>query len=120
MALRDARAHPRLSRAAAVGSMPASMSRKRRTAIPTLRQPTRASCRATATLEREREVCGQLFLEGGPYRASVARSLRTYEAWTESQPFLYGRPADSAQGALYDLHRQVEAWRRERDEAPRA
>ena len=71
----------------------------------------------STTSRRRRDV---LFLEGGSYRASLARSLRTYEAWTESQPFLYGRPFDSAQGALDDLLSQFEAWLSEREKAPRA
>lgn len=49
---------------------------------------------------------GSISLEGGLYRATVAVSARTYEAWTESLPFVYGRARSTLAGALESLHEE--------------
>ena len=41
--------------------------------------------------------------QAAPYRATIARAGRWYEAWTDSLPFVYGRPSETAQGALDSL-----------------
>jgi hypothetical protein len=71
--------------------------------------PYRATPELERRLAREREVQ----LTGGRYRATVARAGRWYEAWTDSLPFVYGRPSESLQGALDSLD---EEWRRVTEE----
>jgi hypothetical protein len=66
------------------------------------------SYKATPTLERELARTGQVSLTGGPYRATVITAgLGYYEAYTDSLPFVYGRPAGTLQGALDNLHAVV-------------
>jgi hypothetical protein len=73
--------------------------------------------RATPKLARELAREGQASLEGGRYRATVACSGSNYfEAWTDSIPFVYGRPSTTLQGALDSLEEAV----RQADEARRA
>jgi hypothetical protein len=63
---------------------------------------------ATAKLERELARYGTAALEGGRYRATVASAgPGYYEAWTDSIPFVYGRPASTLQGALDALEEAV-------------
>ncbi len=72
---------------------------------------------ATPELERELARAGQVSLTGGRYAATVATAgAEYYEAWTDSQPFVYGRPSGTLQGALDNLELAV----READEARRA
>jgi hypothetical protein len=72
--------------------------------------------KATPKLERELARRGAAQLEGGRYRATVAQAGSTYfEAWTDSLPFVYGRPSSTLQGALDNLEaavREAEARRR--------
>lgn len=78
-------------------------------------QPTRYT--ATPKLERELGRNGQVSLDGGPYRATVATAGPGYfEAWTDTLPFVYGRPSSTLQGALDNLDEQVRAL----DAEPRA
>ncbi len=64
--------------------------------------------RAAPKLERELARTGQASLEGGPYRATVATAgPRYYEAWTDSLPFVYGKPATTLEGALDNLEAAV-------------
>jgi hypothetical protein len=77
----------------------------------------RAPYTATPKLERELARTGTVSLDGGRYRATVAAivTLSYFEAWTESQPFVYGRPASTLQAALDNLEaavREAEAERR--------
>lgn len=74
--------------------------------------------KATPELEREVARRGKASLEGGRYRASIAAlvSLRYFEAWTDSKPFVYGDPATTLQGALDNLDAAV----REAEERRRA
>jgi hypothetical protein len=66
-----------------------------------IHQPTgRAAYRAGPEIERELAKERSVTISGGRYRATVARAGSTYEAWTESLPFVYGRQAPSLQGAL--------------------
>jgi hypothetical protein len=66
------------------------------------------SYKATPKLERELARTGQVSLTGGPYRATVITAgLGYYEAYTDSLPFVYGRPAGTLQGALDNLHAVV-------------
>jgi hypothetical protein len=66
-----------------------------------IRQPAgRAAYRAEPALERELETERTVTLGGGRYRATVARAGSSYEAWTETPPFVYGRQAPTLQGAL--------------------
>jgi hypothetical protein len=88
---------------------------KRGTTTRTFVQRTKGGYQATETLERELETHGQVSLDGGPYRLAVVRSTLTYEAWTESQPFLYGRILPTLQDAFDDVHRKFEDWKREHD-----
>ena len=71
---------------------------------------------ATPKLERELAHTGHALLEGGRYRATVVSTGSSYfEAWTESQPFVYGRPSPTLQGALDNLEaavREAESERR--------
>ena len=72
-----------------------------RTHTSEIRQsPGRAAYRAGPKLERELATERSVTLSGGRYRATVARAGSSYEAWTESPPFVYGRQAPSLQGAL--------------------
>jgi hypothetical protein len=64
----------------------------------------------TATPELERELArhGTAQLAGGRYRATVATAGKNYyEGWTDSLPFVYGRPAKTLQGALDNLEAAV-------------
>ncbi len=64
--------------------------------------------KATPKLERELAREGQASLTTGPYRATVATAGAGYfEAWTDALPFIYGRPSDTLQGALDNLHAAV-------------
>jgi hypothetical protein len=73
--------------------------------------------KATPKLERELARDGQVSLSGGAYRASVATAgPGYYEAWTDSLPFVYGRPSSTLQGALDNLDAAV----REAEERRRA
>jgi hypothetical protein len=64
--------------------------------------------RATPKLERELARHGTAQVEGGRYRATVAQAGPTYfEAWTDSLPFVYGRPSSTLQGALDNLEAAV-------------
>jgi hypothetical protein len=73
---------------------------------------------ATQELERELERTGTAALEGGRYRATVARAgSRHYEAWTDSLPFVYGRPSSTLEGALDNLERQVREAKAGRQES---
>lgn len=71
---------------------------------------------ATPELERELAGKGQASLRGGRYVATVVSAGRGYfEAYTDSQPFVYGLPASTLQGALDNLEGAVckaEAQRR--------
>jgi hypothetical protein len=69
---------------------------------------------ATAKLERELALRGTVHLEGLRYRATVAQAGATYfEAWTDTLPFVYGRPSTTLEGALDNLETAVrEAERR--------
>jgi hypothetical protein len=63
---------------------------------------------ATPKLEHELARTGEASLEGGRYRATVAKAAReNYKAWTDAQPFVYGRPATTLQGALDALEELV-------------
>ena len=71
--------------------------------------------RATPELEHELERAGSAGLEGGRYRATVARAgNRHYEAWTDTLPFVYGRPSSTLQGALDNLEAAVRVAEAER------
>ena len=62
----------------------------------------------TAKLERELARHGTAQRTGGRYPATVARAgNRHFEAWTDSLPFIYGRPAATLQGALDALEAAV-------------
>ncbi len=66
--------------------------------------------RATPEHERELRSTGTISFEGARYRATVITSgLGHYEAYTDSLPFIYGRPAGSLQGALDNLETAVQA-----------
>lgn len=70
--------------------------------------------KATPDLERELQRHGQVSLQGGAYRLTIARGGPSYyEAWTDSLPFVYGPPATTLQGALDALD---EVWRTANDE----
>lgn len=69
---------------------------------PEPRGPYKATPELEVRLAREREVS----LRGGRYSATVARVGRVYEAWTDDLPFVYGKPADSLQGALDSLEQE--------------
>jgi hypothetical protein len=70
---------------------------------------------ATPKLERELARTGTVSLDGGPYRATVITAgLGYFEAYTDSLPFVYGRPAGTLQGALDNLDRAVRAAKAER------
>jgi hypothetical protein len=89
-------------------------SKQRRTVMPhTFKQKTKGGYKATPALERELEARGTAWLEGGRYRATVVRSVRYFEAWTDTQPFVYGRPAESLQAALDNLEEQFADRERE-------
>jgi hypothetical protein len=63
---------------------------------------------ATPELERELARTGQISLEGGRYRATIASAGPAYfEGWTDSLPFVYGRPSSTLQGALDNLEEAV-------------
>ena len=69
---------------------------------------------ATPKLERDLVRTGQISLTDGPYRATVITAgLGYYEAFTDSLPFVYGRPAGTLQGALDNLDAAVRAKRSE-------
>ena len=73
--------------------------------------------KATPKLERELTRTGTVSLEGGPYRATVLTAgLGYFEAYTDTLPFVYGRPAGTLQGALDNLETAV----REAEERRRA
>ena len=64
--------------------------------------------RATPKLERELARTGHVSLTDGPYRVTVITAgLGSYEAYTDSLPFVYGRPAGTLQGALDNLDAAV-------------
>jgi hypothetical protein len=66
--------------------------------------------RNTHKLERELSRRGTASLEGGRYRATVARAgVDHFEAWTDSLPFVYGRPSATLQGALDSLEERYQA-----------
>ena len=69
----------------------------------------------TPRLERELARRGTAQLAGLRYRATVAQAGGSYfEAWTDSLPFVYGRPASTLEGALDNLEtavREAEARR---------
>lgn len=71
---------------------------------------------ATPKLEREIAKRGQISLRGGRYAASVVSAGPNYfEGYTDSTPFVYGRPSTTLQGALDNLEaavREAEASRR--------
>jgi len=70
---------------------------------------------ATGKLERELARYGTASLEGGRYRATVASAGPGYfEAWTDSVPFVYGRPSATLQGALDALDEAVKQTEQER------
>lgn len=63
---------------------------------------------ATPDLERQLARTGTVSLDGGRYRATVITSgLGYFEAYTDSLPFIYGRPSGTLQGALDNLDRAV-------------
>jgi hypothetical protein len=64
--------------------------------------------KATPKLARELARTGQVSLTDGPYRATVLSAGPSYfEAYTDSQPFVYGRPSSTLQGALDNLDAAV-------------
>ncbi len=64
--------------------------------------------KATPKLERELARTGQVSLTDGRYRATVISAGPTYfEAYTDSLPFVYGRPSSTLQGALDNLEAAV-------------
>jgi hypothetical protein len=70
---------------------------------------------ATPRLERELARTGTVSLDGGRYRATVITAgLGTFEAYTDTLPFVYGRPAGTLQGALDNLEAAVRAAERAR------
>lgn len=70
---------------------------------------------ATPELERELRRAGTISLDSGRYRASVITAgLGYYEAYTDSLPFVYGRPASTLQGALDNLETAVRAVEEQR------
>ena len=77
--------------------------------------------RATPKLEREIARTGSVSFEGGRYRATVIMAgLGSYEAYTDSLPFTYGRPSGTLQGALDNLVAAVRATNERRAaDAPR-
>jgi hypothetical protein len=72
---------------------------------------------ATPKLARELARNGTASFDAGRYRATVASAGPTYyEAWTDTAPFVYGKPSTTLQGAidaLEDAVRQAESHRRE-------
>ena len=73
--------------------------------------------RATPELERRLERERQVSLTGGRYAATVAKAGSIYEAWTDTLPFVYGRPAPTLEAALDSLeerYRDVERAARTR------
>lgn len=74
---------------------------------------------ATPDLEERLLHEHEVTLEGGTYIARVTRSLPArYEAWTDSQPFVYGPGSSTLQGALDALHELVEERRASDEAAP--
>lgn len=68
----------------------------------------------TPKLERELARNGTASLDSGRYRATVASAgPGYYEAWTDSLPFVYGRPSTTLQGALDALEEAVQQTERE-------
>ena len=66
--------------------------------------------RATPKLERELARTGTVSLTDGPYRATVITAgLGYFEGYTDSLPFVYGRPAGTLQAALDNLEAAVRA-----------
>lgn len=64
--------------------------------------------RATPELERELADRGQASVRGGRYAATIISAGPGYfEAYTDSQPFVYGRPSSTLQGALDNLEERV-------------
>ena len=64
--------------------------------------------KATPRLERELARTGTVSLTGGRYRVTVITAgLGYFEAYTDSLPFVYGRPAGTLQGALDNLETAV-------------
>ena len=64
--------------------------------------------RATPELERELADKGQASVTGGRYAATIVSAGPGYfEAYTDSQPFVYGRPSSTLEGALDNLEAAV-------------
>jgi hypothetical protein len=63
---------------------------------------------ATEAQERELARAGTVSLEGGRYRATVVTAgLGSFEAYTDTLPFVYGRASGTLQGALDNLEAAV-------------
>ncbi len=76
---------------------------------------TTTSYKATPKLESELRRTGTVSLDSGRYRATVITSgLGHYEAYTDSLPFVYGRPAGSLQAALDNLEAAVRTLEEQR------
>ena len=73
---------------------------------------------ATPKLLRDLARSGRVLLEGGRYRATVASAGPDYfEAWTDTAPFVYGRPSRTLQGALDSLEELVRDTESGKEEA---
>jgi hypothetical protein len=70
--------------------------------------PGRAAYRASPALERALATHRSVTISGGRYRLTIARAGSSYEAWTESLPFVYGRQASSLQGALDSIEERYQ------------